>query len=534
MQESGSRQELRSLVVSAQSGDAHSYDAVVRRFQDMAVGYGYSLLGDFHWAEDAAQEAFIEAGSSLSSLREPAAFAGWLRAIVFKHCDRLKRKRQVPTVTLEAALEMPSPNLEPPQRAEVEEMKTQVRRAIADLPEHERMVTLLFYMSEYSQAEIADFLEVPVTTVKKRLHDARQRLKKRMIEMVQEELQEQRPSKDDEFIKRFHEMMSAVDKGDADKVRTLLQEDPALLNAKGLYHPASDGEITPLLVATGFDQKEIALLLLEQGADPHVVLPNGENPMQGAAFHQNRELADALVARGVQMDIFAAAGLGDVGQVQAFLRDNPDLVMSRDRNGATPLHWAGDAEVARVLLDAGADIEATENQYHNTPLEYASHHRDVVQFLISRGATVRFPMACSIGDVETARRLLQEDPALASTPNGYSRPEADTLPLSIAAIYYQPDMVTFLLDYGVEVNAPNTKRLDATALHFAARSGHYAIVELLLQRGADASARTNQDKTPLFYALQGQREGWGTWSGNPHPPRHQDIIDLLRRHCGEE
>ena len=350
--------------------------------------------------------------------------------------------------------------------------------------------------------------------------------------MVKEELQEQRPSKDDEFMKRLHEMMSAVDNGDADKVRALLIEDPALLNAKGLYHPASDGETTPLLVATGSDQKEIALLLLEQGADPHVVLPNGDSPLLGAAFHQNRELADALIARGVQMDIFAAAALGDAEQMRAFLRENPDLVRARDTTGTTPLHWAGSAEVAGVLLDAGADIEATEDEYHNTPVEYACCHRDVVRFLISRGATVRFPMACFIGDIETAQRLLQDNPSLASTPNGYSRPEGDTLPLSIAAGYGELGMVEFLLDYGVDVNAPNEVRGGMTALHFAARGGHYEIVSLLLKRGADVAARTHTGATPLTYALQ--NVGWGTSPKNPHPPRHQEVIDLLRRHGAEE
>lgn len=430
---------------------------------------------------------------------------------------------------------MPSPNLEPPQRAEVEEMKTQVRQAIADLPEHERMVTLLFYMGEYSQAEIADFLGVPVTTVKKRLHDARQRLKKRMIEMVKEELQEQRPSKDDEFMKRLHEMMSAVDKGDADTVRTLLQEDPALLNARGPYRPAGDGEITPLLVAAGFDQKEIALLLLEQGADPHVVLANGETALQNAAFNQDRELADALVARGVQMDIFATAGLGDAEQVQAFLREKPELVHARDATGATPLHWAGSAEVARVLVDAGADIEATDNQYHNTPVEYASHHRDVVQLLISKGAIVRFHMACYIGDVETARRLLQDDPSLAVTPQGDCRPYGDSLPLSIASGMGEREMVAFLLDFGVDVNAPDESSAGATALHTAALHGHYEVIDLLLQRGANISAKTTKGATPLSFALRGKREAWWvTWSKNPHPPRHQEVIDLLRRYGGEE
>jgi len=52
---------LESLVLSAREGDENAYGVIVRRFQDMAVGYGYSILRDFQLAEDAAQEAFFEA-----------------------------------------------------------------------------------------------------------------------------------------------------------------------------------------------------------------------------------------------------------------------------------------------------------------------------------------------------------------------------------------------------------------------------------------------------------------------------------------
>ena len=58
---------------------------LVRRFQDMAVAYGYSLLRDWQAAEDASQEAFLEAFRDLPKLRQPEAFPGWFRRIVFKH-----------------------------------------------------------------------------------------------------------------------------------------------------------------------------------------------------------------------------------------------------------------------------------------------------------------------------------------------------------------------------------------------------------------------------------------------------------------
>jgi len=75
---------LDAIVRKAQEGDTGAFALLVRRFQDMAVAYGYSMLRDFHLAEDAAQEAFFEAYRHLQQLREPAAFAVWFRRIVFK------------------------------------------------------------------------------------------------------------------------------------------------------------------------------------------------------------------------------------------------------------------------------------------------------------------------------------------------------------------------------------------------------------------------------------------------------------------
>ena len=71
-------------LIKARSGDIDAFACIVREFQDMAVGYAYSVLGDLGLAEDAAQEAFIEAYENLAKLRKPEAFAGWFRKIVFK------------------------------------------------------------------------------------------------------------------------------------------------------------------------------------------------------------------------------------------------------------------------------------------------------------------------------------------------------------------------------------------------------------------------------------------------------------------
>jgi RNA polymerase sigma factor (sigma-70 family) len=180
---------FQQLVTRAQGGDTTAYGELVRRFQDMAYGYAYAILSDFCLAQDAAQEAFIEAYRCLPSLRLPTAFPGWLKRIVFKHCDRLTRGKRLATTPLDAAGDLPTRAPGPADQAEIREMQRAVLRAIGELPTHQREVTALYYIDGYSQNEIATFLEVPTSTVKSRLYASRRQLKERMMDMVRDTLQ---------------------------------------------------------------------------------------------------------------------------------------------------------------------------------------------------------------------------------------------------------------------------------------------------------------------------------------------------------
>jgi RNA polymerase sigma factor (sigma-70 family) len=184
--------DLKELVLRAQRGDVEAFAVLVRRYQGMAVGYAYAQLGDFHLAEDAAQEAFIDAYQLIGDLRVADAFPGWLKRIVFKHSDRLTR-RSPEQVALEKVDEPLAAEADTIAALERAEGQRQVREAIAALPAAQRQVVSLFYIQRHSQSEIAAFLEVPLTTVKKRLHDARRKLREGMLDMVSETLRENGP-----------------------------------------------------------------------------------------------------------------------------------------------------------------------------------------------------------------------------------------------------------------------------------------------------------------------------------------------------
>ena len=221
-----------TVVSEIQAGDQERFSELVTSFQDMAVGYAYSILGDFHLAEDAAQEAFFDAYRHLGGLREPLAFPSWLRRIVFKHCDRRTRRPAPPMLSFEEAGDPGSPNPSPADVAERNEMRDRLVGALGLLPEKQRAVLVLHYLSGHSLAELSRFLNVPVGTVKKRLHDGRDKLRDILTDEVTDGLRRRRPSRDSSFAEGVVEILRAARTGDAERVKSLLLRNPRLRHGR--------------------------------------------------------------------------------------------------------------------------------------------------------------------------------------------------------------------------------------------------------------------------------------------------------------
>lgn len=223
------RADLRALISRAAGGDLAAFTELVERYQEMAFGYAFSILGDFHLAQDAAQQAFIAGYSDLGRLEEPEKFPSWLRGIVRHQCWRLlrQRRRQVPTVPLDDAAGLATAAPGPDRQVEEGDAIDRVLAAIDALPRPQREVTILFYIKEYSQREIAAFLELPVTTVNNRLHAARKRLKGGMLPMAKDILEQN--GLPDDFAARVGRIVEA--RGPVVDVRFAPERLPTILNA---------------------------------------------------------------------------------------------------------------------------------------------------------------------------------------------------------------------------------------------------------------------------------------------------------------
>jgi RNA polymerase sigma factor (sigma-70 family) len=286
---------------AARAEKKDAFGAIVRRFQDFAFACAYAVLGDFHLAEDAAQEAFLAAWRNLDQLREPAAFPGWLKRIVLSQCSRLTRGKQLATVVLETIAELPSNGADPSATYEETERRARVLAAIRELPEHERMATLLYYIGDYAQNEIAAFLEVPITTIKKRLFSARRKLRERMLdEMVRETLQELRPSRDEQFAETVALFSAALDSF-VGKVRQDRYIIAAILFGS-LSHDTVWRKSDIDIILVGREEKPVKHFnLVENGVNIHAILfPRSkfkqaiEGSLQGSFWHSSFALSTLL------------------------------------------------------------------------------------------------------------------------------------------------------------------------------------------------------------------------------------------------
>jgi RNA polymerase sigma-70 factor (ECF subfamily) len=156
-------------------GDREAFELLYRRYVRPLFGLALRRLGDRGHAEDAVQEAFAAIWRSAATYRpERGAAGGWLYTVARNAIvDRLRRNG----LSTDAELpELVSSEPGPPERAEDSYVSWRVHRALEELQPREREVVELAYWSGMSQSEVADYLGIPLGTVKTRTRSGLARL----------------------------------------------------------------------------------------------------------------------------------------------------------------------------------------------------------------------------------------------------------------------------------------------------------------------------------------------------------------------
>jgi RNA polymerase sigma factor (sigma-70 family) len=550
------REHVVAIVRAAQSGDERAFAALVAAFQDVAVAYATSLVRDYHLAEDATQEAFVDAYRALASLREPAAFPTWLRRIVFKHCDRITRRKEHTLTPLTVALEIASNSPSALDALERRETTHALHTAIAALSDAEQRAVLLFYMGDQSLAAIADFLGVTPNAVKTRLYSARRRLRAHMSD-IEKRLDAARPSSDDRFAEAVRRMIQpdalkqprpwewspgigtdvwamfcACMVGDVDAVNALLEKDPSLVRSHYEYR-------TPLSFAVRENQLAVAELLLDRGA---FSVGLGE-PLDMARDRGYRKMVALLERKLSTLHGASEAGEavaerireGDAEGMRRLLDERPELLHTGDLRTSQPIHWATmsrQPDLIDELLRRGADINAARydgaRPIHLTNGDYfyrgwrdvprsTPTHDEIYRHLVARGAYVDVWMAALKGDLERVRQLIDEDPGLlnrnSETRTGYG---GNGTPLANAASGGHMEIVKFLLARGADPNVPLEHMAPhGSPLYAAVTNGDYEMAKLLLEHGAHPNQPVESSADTVWIAIR---------------DRNVEILELLASH----
>lgn len=162
-----------------QQGDTDSFELLVRRHQKAIFNLVYRLLGDYDEAAEITQEVFLAAFKSIHQFRGEANFSTWLYRIGLNHASTRRKslhnnhQRHIALDSMEIA----AGTIDPAKNVEHKEIQQQVQRALDSLDPEDARIILLRDLQDVAYEDVAEILDIPVGTVKSRLHRARLALK---------------------------------------------------------------------------------------------------------------------------------------------------------------------------------------------------------------------------------------------------------------------------------------------------------------------------------------------------------------------
>lgn len=151
------------------SGDKEAFRFLVERYQNQAVGHAAAVLGCRSEAQDAVQEAFIDAYNSLQRFDKERPFYPWLYVLVRNRCFKMVARRKPSDDIDEIQILAPRQGVSPEEHIGLE-------RALRLLRSEDREIITLKYLDGLSYKEIAAYLQIPAGTVMSRLFNARRQM----------------------------------------------------------------------------------------------------------------------------------------------------------------------------------------------------------------------------------------------------------------------------------------------------------------------------------------------------------------------
>ncbi|MEN1967975.1 RNA polymerase sigma factor SigW [Lentibacillus sp. N15] len=176
-------------VKQVRKGDQAAFEAIVSFFQHKIYQHCYRMLGNVHEAEDVAQEVFIRAYINIDSYDEKWKFSTWLYRIATNlSIDRLRKRK--PDYYLDAEIKgtqgltmyshVQADYRLPEEEVEGLEIQRYIHKEIYALPPKYRAIIILRYLEEFPLKEISEILNMPIGTVKTRIHRGREALRKKL------------------------------------------------------------------------------------------------------------------------------------------------------------------------------------------------------------------------------------------------------------------------------------------------------------------------------------------------------------------
>jgi len=177
------------LIKKVLIGDRKAFEMIVLRYQQPMVNYLGRTLGDRETALDFAQDIFLKAYASLDSYRPSHHFSTWLFKIASNHVIDHWRRKKISAVSIDQTFngEDDSPRIQIPDQSpsvarkyELAELRAKIEKALERVPEALRELFVLRHVNEFSYEEIADIKGLPVGTVKNRVFQAKEQLRKQL------------------------------------------------------------------------------------------------------------------------------------------------------------------------------------------------------------------------------------------------------------------------------------------------------------------------------------------------------------------